>query len=343
VKSWAYQLQKANMAEIAASPFDLVVIDYSRDGSEVGRWTKGQLQRMQRKPDGKRRIVLAYLSIGEAEDYRFYWNKNWVEALDVVAGPQPFGPPPAAHTADGRAPSAPVAPAAPVPLRKVHVPTLTAPIWLGRENDQWSSNYLVRFWDKGWQELLFGSPRAYLERILAAGFDGVYLDRVDAYYAVKWNRPSASAEMIDLVARLARHARGTNPDFVVVPQNAEELLQVKEYLEVVDGIAKEDMFYGSPGPGLHNDPAQVANSLGWLSPADRAGLPVFVVEYLEDPVTVYAARAEIEARGFIPYFSQRALEKLVLPLPPAPPGLAGVTPSSGTTGGPAPKPAPARP
>ena len=32
---------------------------------------------MQRKPDGGARIVLAYLSIGEAEDYRSYWQRDW--------------------------------------------------------------------------------------------------------------------------------------------------------------------------------------------------------------------------------------------------------------------------
>ena len=28
------------------------------------------------KNNGGKRIVVAYLSIGEAENYRFYWNKN---------------------------------------------------------------------------------------------------------------------------------------------------------------------------------------------------------------------------------------------------------------------------
>jgi hypothetical protein len=76
-KSWGYQLQKVEPAEIAASPYDMVVIDYSRDGSDETAFTREDVARMQKKPDGGRRIVLSYLSIGEAETYRYYWRWYW--------------------------------------------------------------------------------------------------------------------------------------------------------------------------------------------------------------------------------------------------------------------------
>ena len=72
IKSWAYQLQKIDPGVIARSKQDLVVIDYSRTGAGADAFSSAQLSRMKRKSDGSRRIVLAYLSIGEAEDYRFY-------------------------------------------------------------------------------------------------------------------------------------------------------------------------------------------------------------------------------------------------------------------------------
>ena len=34
---------------------------------------------------------------------------------------------------------------------------------------------------RNWQAVIFGDNDAYLNRILAAGFDGVYLDIIDAY------------------------------------------------------------------------------------------------------------------------------------------------------------------
>ncbi|MCH8299743.1 MAG: endo alpha-1,4 polygalactosaminidase, partial [Candidatus Marinimicrobia bacterium] len=73
VNSWLYQLQQIDIVSIAASSFDLVVIDYSSDGSGDGEFTLSQIQQL--KNSGK--IVLSYMSIGEAEDYRYYWQSGW--------------------------------------------------------------------------------------------------------------------------------------------------------------------------------------------------------------------------------------------------------------------------
>ena len=54
VRNWAYQLQGADPAEIAASPFDLVVIDYSRDGTGRGAHSVDEVRSMRRKADGGR-------------------------------------------------------------------------------------------------------------------------------------------------------------------------------------------------------------------------------------------------------------------------------------------------
>ncbi len=75
VDSWAYQLQNANPSEMMNLDFDIYVIDYSRDGSEGGRYSREEIENLKRS--GK--IVLSYLSIGEAEDYRFYWEGSWYE------------------------------------------------------------------------------------------------------------------------------------------------------------------------------------------------------------------------------------------------------------------------
>lgn len=83
-KSWAFQLVNLGpeeQAKIAASPFDVVVID--SEHHEGGDWkagrpmTRPEIENMQRKPDGSRRLVIAYFSIGEAEDYRKYWRDEW--------------------------------------------------------------------------------------------------------------------------------------------------------------------------------------------------------------------------------------------------------------------------
>ena len=38
---------------------------------------------------------------------------------------------------------------------------------------------------KEWEEILFGSKDAYLDQIIAAGFDGAFLDVMDAWQYFK--------------------------------------------------------------------------------------------------------------------------------------------------------------
>jgi cysteinyl-tRNA synthetase len=107
-------------------------MDYSFDGSDANRFTPNHITALKTKPDQKRRRVIAYMSIGEAESYRFYWQPGW---------------------------------------------TVGNPGFLEEENSDWPGNYKVRYWDAEWQKIIF----EYLTRIVQAGFDGVYLDIVDAY------------------------------------------------------------------------------------------------------------------------------------------------------------------
>ncbi len=73
IKNWAIQLQDADPDLIAKSNFSLIVMDYSRDGSEDERYTKEEIQKIK----DARIVPIAYISIGEAEDYRFYWKDEW--------------------------------------------------------------------------------------------------------------------------------------------------------------------------------------------------------------------------------------------------------------------------
>ena len=293
ISRWGYQLQHADVGEIAASPFDLVVIDYSRDGTESGRFSAGDLAAMKAMPGGGVRLVLAYLSIGEAEDYRYYWSKDWVE------------PAPLRWPKDGVPPvDAP---------ETVRVPRLIAPGWLGRENERWKGNYHVRFWYDAWQELIMHDSDSYLSRIIAAGFDGVYLDRVDVYYAIERDVPGSRHWMINFVEELATIARRRKPGFLVLPQNAEELLLEQRYLAAIDGVAKEDLLYGSWGDGRRNATERIEGSAAKLALARAAGLTVLAVEYLDAPAVIGSAAGELRSLGMVPYFGPRRLDRLVKP------------------------------
>ena len=265
VATWGCQYQNIVVEELAASDLDLVVINHTIDGRTGASATPREVARLQTKPGGGRRLVLAYLSVGEAESYRRYWQPDWSK---------------------------------------------DPPSWLGPKNPVWPGAYAVRFWDRHWQSLLFYDEHALLTQILMAGFDGVLLDRVDAY--MDWERvhPAAQAEMIELVARLAEKARANRSGFIILAQNAEPLLLDSRYIAAIDGVTKESLLYGLKGRGLENDAADVDWSLSKLLKIKSAGLPVFAIEYLDSPTLAASARQQLRVFGFIPFIANRVLDRL---------------------------------
>jgi cysteinyl-tRNA synthetase len=268
-KSWGYQLRKFDPDALAASPYDMVVIDYSRDGKPAGALTPDEVDKIRAKPDGQRRIVLAYLSIGEAQTYRHYWKWYWGWVFGVLS-----------------------------------------PRWLGSENPEWPGNYGVRYWHEGWQSIIFGGENSYLERIVKAGFDGVYLDGVDEYVDMVKEKRNARALMIAFVKAMAERARVLKPGFLVVPQNAEALLADASYRAVIDGIGKEDLLFGDDVSQQPNDPKSIGSDVVRLKLLTADRKPVFVVEYLDAPQEIERARKRLERYGFIPYFADRALDSM---------------------------------
>jgi cysteinyl-tRNA synthetase len=249
VANWGIHLRKHDTPGIAAAPFDLMVIDYApyRHLTFEFPFSAGEVAAMQRKADGSRRLVLAYLSIGEAEDYRYYWRREWNDA---------------------------------------------APEWIAPENTAWPGNFPVQFWRPEWQRLLFKAADSYQE------------------WQPKYAR--AEAQMIRLIGELCEAARRRNPEFLMVLQNAEELMRHASVRQAVDAIAKEDLFYGAETSGAANKPEMVDASLAHLRRARRAGLKVLVLEYVAEPALAADARARALKEGFLPHFAERSLGTLTL-------------------------------
>jgi cysteinyl-tRNA synthetase len=266
-KSWGYQLQKINPDVLAAAPYDVLVIDYSRDGTDDSALTADEIRKLKIRPDGGRRIVLAYLSVGEAEKYRYYWQPEWETST-------------------------------------------LAPPWLAQANKRYLTNFPVRYWHADWQAIVFRGPNSYLGRVLNAGFDGIYLDRVDVHQEFEKENPAAGEQMIVFVKALAAHARSLAPGFLIVPQNGEELLEEAGYRAAVDAIAKEDLLFGAGRSKHPNSQQQTDEGVGYLKLMTRDRKPVFVVEYLDKPQDIASARTRIEAYGFIPHFADRKLDRM---------------------------------
>jgi len=282
VSNWGYWLSSATMGGVAAAPHDLLVVDseisFNREFQR--QYSHEEVARMKRRPDGSPRVLLAYLSIGEAERYRPYWQPEWYDQAKK-------------------------------------------PAWLDKENRRWAGNYLVRYWDPEWQQLIFGTPEAYLDRIVAQGFDGVYLDRADAYAQWRKENRSAQADMVTFIARLSEHARKMKPEFLVVMQNAEELLEDTTLFATLDGVAKEDLLFGVRRAEEPNKPKEVEWSIELLRMARESSRKVLVVEYLKDPKKMAEAAVRLLDEGFVPYFAPRKLHCLN---PPAVPDASGNLP-----------------
>lgn len=263
VEVWDYQLQKPNLDRLAGSAADLAVIDYSADGTAAGALNRTDVERLRQRPHGGQRLVIAYLSVGEAEEYRFYWRQEWKS--------QP-------------------------------------PDWLYTENCRWPGNHLVRFWMDGWKDIVFRSPDSYLARIVAAGFDGIYVDRIDAYWDLRERYPTGRAQMLTFMQELAETARRLKPGFLIIAQNAEDLLSEAGYRTRIDAIAKEDLLHGVKGTGTRNEQSLVNWSLGQLKLLQQEGKPVFVVEYLRSAAQIATTRRELAALGLRAAFPPRTLD-----------------------------------
>ncbi|MBI2931896.1 MAG: endo alpha-1,4 polygalactosaminidase [Planctomycetes bacterium] len=248
MNDFAIWLQKMDPVALGKSHFDLCIVD-------ADALSPAEVARLQRSPGGPK-IVLAYLSIGEAENYRAYWRPQWKE--------QP-------------------------------------PDWLGPENPDWPGNYKVRYWDPAWQAIVL----ACLERIVAAGFDGVYLDVVDAYEF--WEEAAARERMIEWVLALAGRAKASRPGFLIFPQNADELLEDARYLAAIDGVGREETYFMG---GKRHREKQIELTERRLDRAVAAGKKALLIEYLVDEEAIAWVHGRARRKGYAVYVADRLLDGL---------------------------------
>lgn len=141
VENFLYLINPGNFASkdafldaIGATNYDLIIIDFFFDENIF--FSPDEIMQLKIKQNDGSRLVVCYMSIGEAEDYRYYWEPSWY---------------------------------------------IDKPEWLDRENPDWEGNYKVKYWYEEWQAIIYGNDNSYIKKIIDAGFDGAYLDIIDAY------------------------------------------------------------------------------------------------------------------------------------------------------------------
>lgn len=298
VESWAIQLQGLDAVSspttLARRRLDMLVIEPMRSQRGEGEFPMRELVRRVQASAGSSlptKRCVAYLNIGQAEDYRNYWRADWQAPTETGPGHPSF--------------------------------------MLGLDPDGWAGNYPVAYWQPEWQRCLFGHPDAPLDQILADGFDGIYVDWVLGFTDPNVRAAAAAAnvdpadEMVKLLAAIRSYGRARYPLFVVIAQNGVELLEQRpELFTAVDAISQEDLSFrglagvdwSDPGAG---DIAAAAEG-DWSTPrlgarlasVRQRGLPVFTLDYALKPENMEQAIAASRAFGLVPSVSRTPLDRL---------------------------------
>ena len=145
-QTWMYQIQELNepgaLATLAATNYPLLVLEPGQNFTDSPYNMAEIISTLRMAPDGTERLLLAYVDIGQAEDYRDYWQPNWVAPTADEGGNPEF--------------------------------------LLTIDPDGWSGNYVVAYWDTRWKDMWTG-PDGIVAELAEAGFDGIYMDWVEAY------------------------------------------------------------------------------------------------------------------------------------------------------------------
>lgn len=160
IRYWGYQIEghteNGAVDALAESHYEMLVLeptrtDWSSDAkffntNGMAAWLKSKVNEALGRPP----LVIAYIVIGEAEDWRWYW--SWSTGWNCQT-PRPADWPDYIITCDP---------------------------------DGWTGNYPVAYWDSAWKDIIiYGKHtgdyperdyRSVIDKVIKDGFDGVYLD-----------------------------------------------------------------------------------------------------------------------------------------------------------------------
>lgn len=297
VSTWMYQIQwldeKATIDELDATPYDMLVVEPGHNFKTDIYNTKYLVSSLKEKPNGDERLLLAYIDIGQAEDYRSYWESSWIAPTETDIGTPDF--------------------------------------LLTIDPDGWSGNYPVAYWDTRWLDIWLG-VNGIIKQLADFGFDGVYLDWVEAYDDDKVRETASQEgvdpekEMMNFIEGIRTTGRSINPNFLVVSQNAPYLLDEdpNRYISIIDALATEDTWFYGEGDVLWDNP-----NAGDLSGGDRhasdystanritqnakyldLGIPVFSVDYCISETNAKQTYINAYRNGFIPLVTRVPLTNI---------------------------------
>ncbi|MCU7834276.1 MAG: endo alpha-1,4 polygalactosaminidase [gamma proteobacterium symbiont of Taylorina sp.] len=293
--SWMYQIQGLDedgaIETLDKTEYDMLVLEPGHNYIDYPYNTQEIISQLRTTSDGKKRLLLAYIDIGQAEDYRDYWQSDWVAPTATQRGQPDF--------------------------------------MITIDPDGWSGNFNVAYWKQEWKDLWLGD-NGIIAKLARFGFDGIYLDWVEAYdddpvrQAAAEDEVNPETEMIHFIKELGQAGKTIIPDFLVISQNAPYLIDADKYryLSAIDGLAVEDTWFHGAGDAKwdasdagdlharHDDEWSTDNRLEQYEQYQQAGLPVFSVDYCISTSNAAQVYTDAKDAGLRPLVTRVSLSRL---------------------------------
>ncbi|MBK8022216.1 MAG: endo alpha-1,4 polygalactosaminidase [Chloroflexi bacterium] len=265
VDDYIIQLQRARVDRLAPTAYDLVITDIALSGS-----SRANVERLKHSEGGEK-LVVAYMSIGQAATFQYYWQPEW-----SMTGARPEW----ADSPDG---------------------TWAGDIWVHYWDPRWQAiiidgddSYLDRIIDMGFDGVL-------LDRVDAATY---YEEqgRTTAY--------AEMMAFVQAIAEHAQERSPRFGVFTINGEDIPFRDPASGYLDSVTGILVESLFYGYPRDHDASPPEWTAARQADLARWVEAGKLVLTVDYSRVPEHIVDSFTRGREAGYIPYVSDRGLSRL---------------------------------
>ena len=314
IQFFGYQIQDISdedrLQELIDSKYDLLVVEPTRTDvtGNADFDTKSAVAALKASKNHEGtsgKMVIAYIDIGEVEDWRWYWRWSQVEWQAGENRPDDW------------------------------------PDYIVKPDpDGWTGNYPVAYWDEAWKDIViygenttnpYGEYNSIIDEVLIDGFDGIYLDWVEGFEDVdvaalaQQQGLDAADEMVKFIEEMREYGKSRDPGFIIIQQNAAELIShVPDVVNYIDGISQEAIWYDGFGGFDDWDDKEGYDELNdvdlsnyYLEHLEKymaEGLPVWCVEYdLKEEDWAYELAAEF---CMVPYCTRRSLARLTTTHPP---------------------------
>ena len=126
-------------------------------------------------------------------------------------------------------------------------------------------------------------------------------------------------EMRDFVIGISDYAKGIHPDFLILPQNGQEILTTDgeltsplatDFIAAIDGTGREDLFYGYDNDDQATSTVDRNYLIDYLDLAESQGIEVLTTDYCTTTSKVDDSYVKNEAKKYVSFAADRELNSI---------------------------------